>query len=100
MLTAIYAIIVMIGLGLLFGMLISFANKMFGVEVDPRIHEVDEVLPKGQCGSCGYPGCMAYAEAVVTNPDVPANLCTPGKDAVAQKVAEITGKKPKQLKQR
>lgn len=90
---AIYAIVVMVGLGLIFGLFISFANKKWSVEVDPRIHEVDEILPKGQCGSCGYPGCMAYAEAVVMNPDVPANLCAPGKDAVAKKVAEITGKK-------
>ena len=91
--TSIYAILAMVGLGLIFGLFISFANRKWSVEVDPRIHEVDEVLPKGQCGSCGYPGCMAYAEAVVMNPDVPANLCAPGKDAVAQKVAEITGKK-------
>ncbi|NLV68879.1 MAG: Fe-S cluster domain-containing protein [Spirochaetes bacterium] len=91
--TAIYAVLAMIGLGLIFGFFISFANRKWAVEVDPRIHEVDEVLPKGQCGGCGYPGCMAYAEAVVTNPDVPPNLCAPGKEAVAQKVAEITGKK-------
>ncbi len=93
MITAIYAVLAMVGLGLFFGLFISFANKKWAVEVDPRIHEVDEILPKGQCGSCGYPGCMAYAEAVVMNPDVPANLCAPGKDAVAKKVAEITGKK-------
>lgn len=90
---AIASVLVMIGLGLFFGFFISFANRKWAVEVDPRIHEVDEVLPKGQCGSCGYPGCMAYAEAVVTNPNVPPNLCTPGKDAVAKQVAEITGKK-------
>lgn len=97
MITAIYAILVMVGLGVIFGMFISFANKKWSVEVDPRIHEVDEILPKGQCGSCGYPGCMAYAEAVVTNPDVPVNLCAPGKEAVAKKVAEITGKKAEAL---
>lgn len=94
---AIYAILVMIGLGLFFGLFISFANKKWAVETDPRIHEVEDVLPKGQCGSCGYPGCLAYAEAVVMNPDVPTNLCTPGKAAVAQKVAEITGKKAESL---
>jgi RnfABCDGE-type electron transport complex B subunit len=91
---AIYIILVMGGLGLLFGLLLSVANRKFAVEVDPRIHEVEDVLPKGQCGACGYPGCLGYAEAVVTNPDVPTNLCIPGKEAVAKKVAEITGKKP------
>lgn len=94
---AIYAVFVMIGLGLFFGLFISFANKKWAVEIDPRIHEVEDVLPKGQCGGCGYPGCLAYAEAVVLNPEVPPNLCAPGKDAVAQKVAEITGKKAEVL---
>ena len=54
------------------------------MEVNPLIHEVEEVLPKGQCGACGFAGCAAYAEAVVLNPDVPPNLCVPGKDAVAK----------------
>ena len=92
MITAIYAVLAMVGLGLFFGFFISFANKKWAVEIDPRIHEVEDALPKGQCGACGYPGCMAYAEAVVLNPDVPTNLCAPGKAAVAQRVAEITGK--------
>lgn len=56
------------------------------------IHKVEDILPKGQCGSCGFAGCSAYAEAVVMNEDVPPNLCVPGKKAVADKVAELTGK--------
>ena len=44
--------------------------ELFGgvlpVDVDPRIGEVDDVLPGAQCGACGQPGCSAYAEAVVT----------------------------------
>jgi len=90
----------MVGLGLFFGLFISFANKKWAVEVDPRIHEVEDILPKGQCGGCGYPGCLAYAEAVVTNADVLPNLCAPGGDKVAQMVAEITGKKAEVLEKK
>ncbi len=85
-------LIVMTGLGLIFGVILAFANKKLAVEMNPLIHIVEDVLPKGQCGACGYAGCQAYAEAVVLNPDVPPNLCIPGKEVVAQAVAEITGK--------
>lgn len=90
--TSIMILIVLTGLGLVFGFILAFANKKFAIEVNPLIHIVEDVLPKGQCGACGYAGCMAYAEAVVLKPDVPPNLCIPGKEAVAKLVAELTGK--------
>lgn len=90
--TAIMILVVMGAVGLVFGLILAIANKKFSVEANPLIHLVDEALPKGQCGACGYAGCLAYAEAVVTNPDVAPNLCVPGKEAVAKLVAEYTGK--------
>lgn len=89
---AIIAVVVMLCTGLFFGLVLAYANKKFAIEVNPLIHLVEDVLPKGQCGACGYPGCANYAEAVVLNPDVPPNLCVPGKAPVADMVAEITGK--------
>jgi electron transport complex, RnfABCDGE type, B subunit len=86
-------LLVLTGVGLIFGFILAFANKKFAIEVNPLIHIVEDVLPKGQCGGCGYAGCLAYAEAVVLNPDVPPNLCLPGKEPVAKAVAELTGKK-------
>ncbi|MCX7779472.1 MAG: RnfABCDGE type electron transport complex subunit B, partial [Negativicutes bacterium] len=83
---------IMTSLGVIFGLVLAYANKKLAIEVNPLIHAVEDVLPKGQCGACGFAGCMAYAEAVVTNPDVPPTLCIPGKDPVAKAVAELTGK--------
>jgi Na+-translocating ferredoxin:NAD+ oxidoreductase subunit B len=83
---------VLTGVGLIFGFILAYANKKFALEVNPLIHIVEDVLPKGQCGACGYAGCMAYAEAVVLNTDVPPTLCIPGKEPVAKAVAELTGK--------
>jgi electron transport complex, RnfABCDGE type, B subunit len=85
-------IAVMAGVGLFFGLVLAYANKKFAVEMNPLIHIVEDVLPKGQCGACGFAGCQAYAEAVVLDKEVEPNLCIPGKKAVAQKVAELTGK--------
>ena len=100
MYTAIMVFVVMGAIGTVFGFILAFANKKFSMEVNPLIHEVEEVLPKGQCGACGYAGCAAYAEAVVLNEEVPPNLCVPGKDAVAKSVAELTGKTAEQLESR
>ena len=33
------------------------ASKKFEVYEDPRIAQVQEVLPGANCGGCGYPGC-------------------------------------------
>jgi electron transport complex protein RnfB len=98
--TSILILLVMAALGIIFGLILAYANKKFAIEVNPLIHIVEDVLPKGQCGACGFAGCMAYAEAVVTNPDVAPNLCVPGKAVVAAQVAELTGKKAEAVEPR
>lgn len=80
-------------IGLFFGIGLALAAHKFAVEANPKIEAVLHVLAGAQCGGCGYPGCEGYAIAVVNDPEVPPNLCFPGKEAVAAKVAEITGKK-------
>lgn len=86
--------VVLLGcIGLFFGIGLAIAAHKFAVETNPLIEEVLEALPLAQCGGCGYAGCEGYAIAVVNDPDVPPNLCFPGKEAVAKVVAELTGKK-------
>ncbi len=91
--TSLMIIVVLVGVGAFFGIVLALADKKFAMEANPLIEEVEDILPKGQCGACGYAGCAKYAEAVVEDPSVPPNLCVPGKAAVARKVAELTGKK-------
>ncbi len=61
-------------LGSLAGAGLGIAAKKFHVEVDPRIKQIDDVLPHAQCGACGYPGCVPFATAVVEG-EAPANGC-------------------------
>ena len=77
-------------LGLLFGSCLAVASKKFAVKIDPRVETVIETLPGTNCGACGYPGCNAYAEAVVQG-KVKTNLCTPGGQEVASELAKILG---------
>ncbi len=79
-------------LGVLFGIALALVAARFVVKVDPKVEQVRETLPGANCGACGFAGCMGYAEAVVGNPEVATHLCAPGKSAVAERIAQITGK--------
>lgn len=78
------------GLGLIFGLLLAFASFVFEVKQDERIDKITEALPGANCGACGYAGCAAYASAVVNN-GAPVTACSVGKAAVAGAIAEIMG---------
>ena len=82
--------IVMLGIGLLAAGVLAVAAKVFHVEVDPRITEVEESMPGANCGGCGYTGCSACAEAIVMG-KAPVNACIAGGDSVTAKVAAIMG---------
>ncbi len=88
-----FTFIFVLGVGTVFGLGLAFAAKKFSVKMDPRVEQVREVLAGAHCGACGFAGCQQYAEAVVANPDVSPNLCTPGGAKTAELVAMITGKK-------
>jgi electron transport complex protein RnfB len=88
--TIISALIVMGGLGLLFGIGLAIASHIFFVYKDPRIAQVEEALPGANCGACGAPGCAGFAEGIVTN-KYPTNGCTVGGSEVAGNIAEIMG---------
>lgn len=78
------------GLGLLFGVLLAFASKVFAVEVDPKVEELIKALPGANCGACGYPGCQGLANALFEG-KAPVNACPIGGQKVADHVADILG---------
>ncbi|NLV75429.1 MAG: Fe-S cluster domain-containing protein [Tissierellia bacterium] len=86
----VYPITILGGLGLLFGVGLSLASKVFSIERDPRIDEVRKALPGANCGACGYPGCDGLASAIVAG-EAPVNACSVGGAPVAEVVADIMG---------
>ncbi len=38
---------------------------------------IDALLPQTQCGECGYPGCLPYAQAL-SQGAAPIDRCPPG----------------------
>ena len=49
------------GCGILAGVLLTVAAKIFYVKVDERIEKISESLPQANCGACGFAGCADYA---------------------------------------
>jgi RnfABCDGE-type electron transport complex B subunit len=78
------------GLGLFFGFLIAMANKKFYVWEDPRIGDVEQLLPNSNCGACGQPGCRAFAEALVTGKEKPSGCTVMGEEDISE-VASYLG---------
>jgi Na+-translocating ferredoxin:NAD+ oxidoreductase RNF subunit RnfB len=78
------------GLGLVFGLILALASKLFAVQVDPRKELLMEVMPGANCGACGFAGCSAYADAVISGASV-VGACPVGGAEVAKKMASIMG---------
>lgn len=82
--------VILAGLGLLFGIALAIASRVFAVKVDERVPAITEKLPGANCGGCGYSGCTALAEAIVQGKAKP-NACTVGGNEVAAAIGEIMG---------
>lgn len=75
MLDYLTAATVMAGIGGLLAAVLALANKKLYVWEDPRIDQVEAMLPGANCGACGSPGCRAFAERVVAG-KAPPGKCT------------------------
>ncbi|PKM95920.1 MAG: ferredoxin [Firmicutes bacterium HGW-Firmicutes-1] len=85
-----YAAAALGGLALLFGVGLGFAAIKFAVEVDPLVPVVRELLPGANCGGCGFAGCDAFANALVSGAARP-NGCPVNNSDNASKIAIALG---------
>jgi Na+-translocating ferredoxin:NAD+ oxidoreductase RNF subunit RnfB len=69
------AILFMGVLGLTLSTLLALANRKLWVFGDPRIDEIEEMLPSTNCGACGTAGCRPFAEALLAGKVQPGQ-CT------------------------
>ena len=84
-------VLVVSGLGALLALLLFLVAKKFKVEEDPRIDEVERMLPGANCGACCFSGCAGYAEALASSDPPSIALCVVGGDKVAAEIAAILG---------
>lgn len=81
---------VLAGLGLLSGLGLGWAARVFAVETDPRQEPLLDALPGANCGGCGYAGCSDFAGAVIKG-KAPVDGCPVGGVSVGQAVAAVMG---------
>ncbi len=87
-----FTILTLCALGVLAAVILYFVAQKFKVFEDPRIDEVEVVLPGANCGGCGFPGCRGFADALVAADDISTLYCPVGGMAVMKPIAEILGK--------
>ncbi len=79
MLYLLWGVLILSGLGMLLGLALFIASRVFKVKEDKRIDEVEKMLPNYNCGACGCAGCRQMAEKLVSGEEKQINKCRPGK---------------------
>jgi Na+-translocating ferredoxin:NAD+ oxidoreductase subunit B len=79
-------------LALFSAVILYFIAQRFKVFEDPRIDEVQALLPAANCGGCGFAGCRNLAEALVKASDFEGLNCPVGGAPVMAEAAKILGK--------
>jgi Na+-translocating ferredoxin:NAD+ oxidoreductase subunit B len=79
-------------LALISSVILFFIAQKFKVFEDPRIDEVQAVLPGANCGGCGSTGCRNFAEALVKAETLEGLNCPVGGPEIMGKVADLLGK--------
>ncbi len=91
MITVLYAVLVLGGLGLIFAVSLGFAGRFLAIEEDPRKVQLLEILPGVNCGACGLAGCASYADLLVEG-KVSIDCCSVGQQLVVDKIAKLLEK--------
>jgi RnfABCDGE-type electron transport complex B subunit len=82
-----YTVLTLCVLGILAALILYFVAQKFKVEEDPRIDEVEKMLPGANCGGCGFAGCRGLADALVKRADISSLFCPVGGAEVMKTVA-------------
>ncbi|MDQ1296179.1 MAG: H+/Na+-translocating ferredoxin:NAD+ oxidoreductase subunit [Bacteroidota bacterium] len=72
--------------------ILYFVAQKFKIYEDPRIDDVQAILPGVNCGGCGFAGCRSLAEALVKADTFEGLNCPVGGAEVMGKAATILGK--------
>jgi len=81
-------ILTLSSLGFLFGISLALAAKKFCVRTDPRVNKIFEHLAGSNCGACGMPGCLGFAEGLIKG-TCTLERCTVTESEEMKKIAQI-----------
>lgn len=89
--TFIFTIVSLTLLGFALALILYFVAQKFKVEEDPRIDDVEALLPGANCGGCGFAGCRAFAEGCVKASNLDSLFCPVGGNDTMKSVASYLG---------
>ncbi len=89
-----YTVISLSAIGIAAAVILYFVAQKFKVYEDPRIDQVEEVLPAANCGGCGFAGCRNFAEALVKSESMDGLFCPVGGNDTMAEAAAILGREP------
>jgi len=84
------AVLLVAGIGLLIGLILSIASIVMAVPKDEKAEKLLQALPGANCGACGYSGCSGYADALAKG-TAEVGLCAPGGLNCAKELSAILG---------
>lgn len=90
--TVLITIISLSLLALISAIILYFVAQKFKVIEDPRIDDVQVILPAANCGGCGFAGCRNFAEALVSAENFDGLYCPVGGAEIMGNAAAILGK--------
>lgn len=90
--TVLFTILTLSLLGIFAAVVLYFVAQKFKVEEDPRVDEVEKMLPGANCGGCGFAGCRGLADALVSKDDISALFCPVGGASTMEGIATYLGK--------
>ncbi|HZJ89366.1 MAG TPA: (Fe-S)-binding protein [Bacilli bacterium] len=91
---ALIALGVFLGVGLLLGLLLAFADEKLAVKKDERTEKLASLLPGLNCGLCGYPSCNAMSEAILAGKVKKISQCRPSRPAQREAILEYLAGAP------
>ena len=83
-------VIILGSLGIIFGLWLTFAQKIFAVKGDAQVEHIFSLLPGSNCGACGQAGCYGLAEALGKG-KVETITCPALADKEREEIADILG---------
>ena len=87
-------------IGAIAALILYVVAQRFKVVEDPRIDEVEHILPGANCGGCGKAGCRHFAESCVKAHTLEGLYCPVGGNEAMKKIAALLGKEAEETEPR